>query len=140
MKDLTKLVASLREDATWAEANIWEVPIMLPDHLTQAADFLEELPSVQHGKLEGEDKMRSCSNCARKEAGEVCQLCFQADRWTPRAETHADRFRNMSDEELAQWISKRTGCPKDASGELPDECIRDCCQCWLNWLKKEGKE
>lgn len=43
MKDLTELVASLREDATWAEANIWEVPIMLPDHLTQAADVIEAL-------------------------------------------------------------------------------------------------
>ena len=37
------LVADLREDAEWAEANIWEVPIMLPDHLKAAADRIEQL-------------------------------------------------------------------------------------------------
>ena len=36
-----ELVKGLREDAEWADANIWEVPITLPDHLKQAADELE---------------------------------------------------------------------------------------------------
>ncbi len=35
------LVSSLREYAEWAEANIWEVPITLPDVLKEAADFIE---------------------------------------------------------------------------------------------------
>lgn len=38
-----ELVRRLREHAEWAEANEWEVPIMLPDHLKQAADAIEEL-------------------------------------------------------------------------------------------------
>lgn len=38
-----ELVMRLREHAEWAEANEWEVPIMLPDHLKQAADAIEEL-------------------------------------------------------------------------------------------------
>lgn len=36
-------VQRLREHAEWAEANIWEVPIILPDDLRAAADALEEV-------------------------------------------------------------------------------------------------
>ena len=36
------LIARLREYAEWAEANIWEVPITLPDVLKEAADFIEK--------------------------------------------------------------------------------------------------
>ena len=36
------LIAMLREYAEWAEANIYEVPIMLPDDLRAAADMLEK--------------------------------------------------------------------------------------------------
>lgn len=32
----------LREYAEWAEANIYDVPIMLPDDLRAAADMLEK--------------------------------------------------------------------------------------------------
>lgn len=34
-------IHSLREYADWAEGNIWEVPITLPDVLRQAADLIE---------------------------------------------------------------------------------------------------
>lgn len=37
-----ELVERLREYAEWAEANIWEVPIMLPDVLTMAAEVIEK--------------------------------------------------------------------------------------------------
>lgn len=36
------LIAMLREYAEWGEANIYEVPIMLPDDLRAAADMLEK--------------------------------------------------------------------------------------------------
>lgn len=36
------LIAMLREYAEWAEANIYDVPIMLPDDLRAAADMLEK--------------------------------------------------------------------------------------------------
>ncbi len=41
-RDLYDLVNDLREYAEWAEANIWEVPITLPDVLTAAADIIEK--------------------------------------------------------------------------------------------------
>ena len=43
MTDYTELIQALREEAEWAEGNEWETPIMLSDHLKQAADAIEEL-------------------------------------------------------------------------------------------------
>ena len=37
-----EIAATLRECAEWADANIYEVPIMLPDDLRAAADMLEK--------------------------------------------------------------------------------------------------
>ena len=37
-----EVAATLREYAEWADANIYEVPIMLPDDLRTAADMLEK--------------------------------------------------------------------------------------------------
>lgn len=37
-----EIAATLREYADWADANIYEVPIMLPDDLRTAADMLEK--------------------------------------------------------------------------------------------------
>lgn len=43
MKPSCKEIAtSLCEYAEWADANIYEVPIMLPDDLRTAADMLEK--------------------------------------------------------------------------------------------------
>lgn len=36
------LIATLREYAEWAEANIYKVPIPLPDDLRAASDMLEK--------------------------------------------------------------------------------------------------
>ena len=43
MRDYAELIEALREEAEWAEANEYEAPIMLFDHLNQAADAIEEL-------------------------------------------------------------------------------------------------
>ena len=37
-----KIAETLLEYAEWADANIYEVPIMLPDDLRTAADMLEK--------------------------------------------------------------------------------------------------
>ena len=42
-----ELIERLREHAEWAEGNIWEVPITLPDDLLAAADAIEELLTNQ---------------------------------------------------------------------------------------------
>ena len=38
-----KLIVALREDAEWAQANEWETPITLSEHLDEAADLIESL-------------------------------------------------------------------------------------------------
>jgi hypothetical protein len=45
-----ELIKGLREDMEWAESNEWETPIMLFDHLKQAADAIEELTNRNVGK------------------------------------------------------------------------------------------
>lgn len=39
-----EMIRTLREYADWADGEEWEVPIMLADHLRQAADRLEQMP------------------------------------------------------------------------------------------------
>lgn len=43
MSKYTDLAAELREDAEYIGPNNYELPIMLYDHLLQAADVIEEL-------------------------------------------------------------------------------------------------
>ena len=42
-----ELINGLREDAEWAESNVWYAPITLSDHLKQAADAIEVLSKVE---------------------------------------------------------------------------------------------
>lgn len=37
------LIEGLREDLVWCEANEWETPIMLGDHIAEAIAVLEEM-------------------------------------------------------------------------------------------------
>ena len=48
--------------------------------------------------------------------------------------TNADRIRQMSDEELAEWLNDHNfNCPPvDCPGE--DNCV----DCWIGWLKQEA--
>ncbi len=63
-----ELVNDLALEAEWASANIWEVPILLPDHLMEAAHRLVSL----------ESELKAC----RKE---LCRKCGKTDcgvcRW-----------------------------------------------------------
>lgn len=43
MKEIEELVARLREEADWAFANEWEIPLMLPVDLRRAASVIEWL-------------------------------------------------------------------------------------------------
>lgn len=38
-----ELITTMREYAEWAESNIYEVPITLPDVLREAAEIIEKL-------------------------------------------------------------------------------------------------
>lgn len=62
--------------------------------------------------------------------------------------TNADRIREMTDEELAEWMSRATSfcyfdeCPAKDVGNEPDGFVwcgseGNCIQAWINWLKSE---
>ena len=58
--------------------------------------------------------------------------------------TNADRIRNMTDEELADFLDTDVmNCVSvalhDDSYECPDDPCK-CTECWLRWLREEVKE
>ena len=71
MRDYDELVKALRENAEWADGNIWEVPIMLPDNLRQAADAIEELKqNIEQYKLYLQDAINDLHSAHEKEPKE----------------------------------------------------------------------
>ena len=51
----------------------------------------------------------------------------------PKPQTNADHVRSMSDEELAEWLTKITD---DAQSDARTKCDYQ----WAEWLKSEVKE
>lgn len=53
--------------------------------------------------------------------------------------TNADLIRNMTDEELAKWLSNiSVNCPNHGHGDY--DCRPTCTVCWLDWLQTERGE
>ena len=63
--------------------------------------------------------------------------CSQYKPW--RILTNADRIRSMSDEELAEHIWKKIGCP---AGRNYVTCgyAGSCKDCWVDWLQQPAEE
>ena len=81
---------------------------------------------------DSEEKI-SC-NCQHNNNSRDNEPCCRCDS----RQTNADRIRNMSDEELAEWML----CPY-MKGPY-DECIHgwhdyDCSKCKLEWLQSEAE-
>ena len=73
-------------------------------------------------------------NCKYNSNSRDNEPCCRCDN----RKTNADRIRNMSDEELAEWML----CPY-MKGPY-DECIHgwhdyDCSKCKLEWLQSEAE-
>lgn len=77
MKDIETLKADLLQWAEWAEANIWEVPITLPDDIKEAVAMIAELfrqvsGDCQHCKFYDDfNQSRPCFRCNRFAAKEL---------------------------------------------------------------------
>ena len=68
-----------------------------------------------------------CEDCL------VSPLCTVTQN---KKRTNSDRIRNMTDEELAEFI-EQASCPPTIK-KIYHECtIDDCVPCWLDWLKQE---
>lgn len=77
----------------------------------------------------------------KKEKGTIlgpkdCVNC--AEYHSKYKKTNADRIRNMSDEELAKFITSGYYQPHCPVGSCP--VVEDCEDCWMEWLKKEVEE
>lgn len=97
--------------------------------------------------------MKDCINCKHKACFEYpnpCDSCTDIDHtgkptnW--EAQTHGDRIRAKSDEELAEFLGTLPCCPPGE--DLEELCIPlDSCEgtdfnvkCWLKWLRQEAEE
>ena len=75
-------------------------------------------------------KETKCGKCKIQRGRPVCNSCFSYDKFIPIAITNADRIRSMSDEELAEWLTKITD---DAQLDAETKCDYQ----WAEWLQSE---
>jgi hypothetical protein len=73
--------------------------------------------------------MADCAKCKTK--ADFCCYCDDGSEFEPQ--TNADHIRSMSDEELAEWLTKITD---DAQTDARTKCDYQ----WGDWLKSEAKE
>lgn len=53
--------------------------------------------------------------------------------------TNADRIRSMSDEELAERIWPKFGCP-EGKNHVTCGYVGECKDCWIGWLQQPAEE
>ena len=76
----------------------------------------------------------NCINCKYGNTTDDYEHCGNCDKGSEFVKiTNADRIRAMSDEELAEWLTKITN---DAQLDARTKCDYQ----WAEWLKSEAKE
>lgn len=96
------------------------------------------------------DEIKDCCSCiheCRSPFSEICVSCgfemanYEEKKPKPRRvkkKTNADKLRTMTDQELAEELTAKGGCPHYC--ETPEEFDTDCVKCWLDWLKETEDE
>ena len=83
---------------------------------------------------------RKCTgaNCPMQVGYVVPETCPEPEkcRYATFPQPNADRIRNMTDEELAEYLSNVHYCP------TPSICdpTKNCNDCWLKWLRSPVEE
>ena len=82
-------------------------------------------------------KEKTSCNCYHNNKPRDNEPCCRCDS----RHTNADRMRNMSDEELAEWINTKNMCEQCANYYEPDsECMGEpCASNILRWLQSEAE-
>lgn len=120
-----ELIAYLREYAEWALSNEWETPICLSDHLTEAANVIEEYQEKEGHKVsidqENDQSLRHNNIC-----GELHEL------YSKKNHDYGDSFHKGYEEfgltMAAIRISDKVNRFKTlvkTKGQVNDESIRD---------------
>ena len=78
-------------------------------------------------------------NCQRNSNSRDTEPCCRCDS----RKTHADRIRNMSDEELAEFLDivGEDGISSQYA-DVPCDCCcekTECSKCWKDWLQSEAE-
>ena len=128
MEDLQSIVTdTLASVCAMADKNNIDRDSMLKYFADMLTAFTE-VASIQNYET---NHICNCQHNSNPRDNESCCRCDSK-------QTNADRIRNMSDEELAEWMP----CPymKDPY----DECIHgwhdyDCSKCKLEWLQSEAE-
>lgn len=85
----------------------------------------------------GVDDVHTC-NCQHNSNSRDDEPCCRCDS----RKTNADRIRNMSDEELAEFMSENTSCYycKVQCEDRPNSPTESSCNFrWLDWLQSEAE-
>lgn len=83
--------------------------------------------------------------CKKYSDEEVTAWCVQSPCKDEKA-SNADKFRAMTDEEIAQMVAESINCEVCKSfhhaedGECPHKPNQACEDFWLDWLRQEAKE
>ena len=77
-----------------------------------------------------------CERCAAdcRHEKNPYEIVVQCGAFQPPM-TNGDRIRSMSDEELAEHIWKKCGCP-NGKNHVTCGYIGDCKNCWIDWLRQ----
>lgn len=73
-----------------------------------------------------------CPHCVFEKTEANCRGCFEGSHYRPKPITNADRIRNMSDEELAEYLD-------GVCHDLWQMFVKDPKKMWLDWLKQEAE-
>lgn len=88
--------------------------------------------------LATEEKAHTC-NCQRNSNSRDNEPCCRCDS----RQTNADRIRNMSDEELAEFLDivGEDGISSQYADVQCDCCCEktECSKCWKDWLQSEAE-
>lgn len=93
-----ELIQALREDAEWAQANEWETPITLSDHLAAAADRLEAFQWVRTEERMPEDDERVLTLCRD---GRIHDMRWNYPHWEWRDNISRDTY---FEEFVTHWM------------------------------------
>ena len=84
---------------------------------------------------------RKCTgaNCPMQVGCVVPETCPEPEkcRYATFPQTNADRIRNMTDEELAEYLGNIHYCP---AAYPTCDLTKECKECWLKWLRSPVEE
>lgn len=130
-KALDDFLNEISESILWGIlAKVMRRDINATDGTDEVIDYLQKIVR----QLKGGKEKTSC-NCQHNSNSRDNEPCCRCDS----RQTNAGRIRNMSDEELAEWINTKNACEQCAY--RPESvCMKEpCVNGILKWLQSEAE-